>query len=187
MRSVHEYTAEFMRLAERNDLRESEGQQVASYIEGLKPQSRDMIGMQVMQDLYEAKNMTLKAEFMMQDRRRIESSRRNYGNDISGAPIDDGLKVQERQPLKDRFREEKTARKQNVMDNKETPKTTNPYTRPALLKCFKCNLPDHKSSDCPLRKLVHLVEREEEEVTCTMPKYTFHVAIFHVGHVSSPT
>ena len=68
MRSVHEYTAEFMRLAERNDLRENECQQAARYLEGLKPQIRDMIGVQVMRDLHEAKNMALKAKFMMQDR-----------------------------------------------------------------------------------------------------------------------
>ena len=65
MRSVHEYTVEFMRLAERNDLRESEGQQAARYLEGLKPQIRDMIRVQVMRDLRDAKNMALKAEFMM--------------------------------------------------------------------------------------------------------------------------
>ena len=64
---IHEYTTEFMRLDERNDLRESEGQQAARYLEGLKPQIHDMIGVQVMRDLHEAKNMALKAEFMMQD------------------------------------------------------------------------------------------------------------------------
>ena len=37
VRSIHEYTAEFMRLAERNDLSESEGQQAARHLEGLKP------------------------------------------------------------------------------------------------------------------------------------------------------
>ena len=52
------------------------------------------------------------------------------------------------------------------MDSKETPKPTNPYNRPAPVKCFKYNLPGHKSSDCPFRKAVHLVEREEEEVIC---------------------
>ena len=56
-----------MRLAERNDLRESKGQQVARYLEGLKPQTRDRISVQVMRNLHEAKNIALKAEFMMQD------------------------------------------------------------------------------------------------------------------------
>ena len=48
MRLVHEYTAKFMRLAEHTDLRESEGQQTVRYLEGLKPQIRDKIGVQVM-------------------------------------------------------------------------------------------------------------------------------------------
>ena len=56
---------EFMRLVERNDLKENEGQQAARYLEGLKPQIRDKIGVQMMQNLHEAKNMALKAEFML--------------------------------------------------------------------------------------------------------------------------
>ena len=67
MRSVHEYNAEFMRLAERNNLRESEGQQATRYLEWLKPQIRDKISVQVMRNLHEAKNMALKAEFMLHD------------------------------------------------------------------------------------------------------------------------
>ena len=55
-----------MRLAEGNDLRESEGQKTARYLEGLKSQIKHMIGVQVMRNLHEAKNMALKAEFMMQ-------------------------------------------------------------------------------------------------------------------------
>ena len=50
-----------------------------------------------------------------------------------------------------------------MVETKETPKTTNPYTQPTLIKCFKCNKPGHRSSDCPRRKVVHLVEREEEK------------------------
>ena len=53
-----------------------------------------------------------------------------------------------------------------MVDNNETPKTTNPYARPTVVKCFKCNLPGYGYSDCALRKAVHLVEREEEEVIC---------------------
>ena len=35
------------------------------YLEGLKPQIREKIGVQVIQNLYEANNMTLKVEFML--------------------------------------------------------------------------------------------------------------------------
>ena len=105
---------------------------------------------------------------MMQDQRRIESPRRNYGSNISRASIDEGLTVLERQSPKDRFREEKATGKQKVVDNHETPETTNPYIRPTPIKCFKCNLLGHRSSDCPFRKAVHLVEREEEEVICEL-------------------
>ena len=48
MKQVHEYAAKFMRLAEWNDLRESDGQQAAVYLEGLKPQIKEKIGVQVM-------------------------------------------------------------------------------------------------------------------------------------------
>ena len=54
-RLVHEYTVVFMRLAKRNDLRKSKGQQAARYLKGLKPQIRHMIGAQVMRNLHEAK------------------------------------------------------------------------------------------------------------------------------------
>ena len=82
-----------MRLAERNDLRESEGQQTTRYLEDLKQHIRHMIGVQVIRNLHEAKNMALRAEFVIQDQRRFDSPKRNYGSDNSGAPIDEGLTV----------------------------------------------------------------------------------------------
>ena len=64
-----------------------------------------------MRNMHETKNMALKAEFMIRDRRRFEYPRRNYGSDNFGAPVDEGLTVQELQPLKDWYREEKATRK----------------------------------------------------------------------------
>ncbi|KAI5676564.1 hypothetical protein M9H77_07514 [Catharanthus roseus] len=71
-RSIQEYTADFMRLVERNDLRESEVHQI-----------RDKIGVYVVKSMTEAKNLATKAELMIRDRggSRIEGNKRTYDND----------------------------------------------------------------------------------------------------------
>ena len=110
-----------MRLAERNDLRESEGQQATRYLEGLKSQIRDKIGVQVMRNLHEAKNLALKAEFMMQDRGSYEPPRRNCGGEASRTPVERKVTSREPQMRYDKFREEKAAGKQKVNEVKEAP------------------------------------------------------------------
>ena len=174
VRSVHEYIAKFMRLAEHNDLRESEGQKAAQYLEGLKPQIRDKIGVQLLRNLHEAKNLALKVEFMLQDRGRYEPPRRKYSGEASRAPVERWVMSLEPQLMYDKFREEKTAGKQKVNEVKEAPKPADPYARLAPIKRFKSNQTGHHSSDCPLRKAIHLAEREEEgddEVYCELDGY----------------
>ena len=61
-----------------------------------------------------------------------------------------------------------------MIEAKEAPKPANPYARLAPIKCFKCNQMGHRSSDCPLRKAINLVEREEghdNEVCCEPDGY----------------
>ena len=43
-KNIHEYTTEFLRLAARNNLAESEPQQAARYLRGLEPTIREKIG-----------------------------------------------------------------------------------------------------------------------------------------------
>ena len=46
-----------------------------------------------MRNLHEAKNMALKAEFMLQDRGWYEPLRRNYSSENFRAPIEKGVTV----------------------------------------------------------------------------------------------
>ena len=75
-----------MRLAERNNLRESEGQQVDKYVDGFKLQICDKIGAHVMRNLNEAKNMALKVEMMLQEKNtRFDGNSRRYGAEGSSS------------------------------------------------------------------------------------------------------
>ncbi|KAK6942063.1 Protein prenyltransferase, alpha subunit [Dillenia turbinata] len=49
-------------------------------------------------------------------------------------------------------KETKLAGKQKVVEAIEVSRPTNPYAKPTLGKCFKCNQSGDRSSDCPLRK-----------------------------------
>lgn len=39
----------------------------------------------------------------------------------------------------------------------------NPYAKPIPGKCYRCNQPGHRSSDCPQRKGIYIVERRDYE------------------------
>ena len=65
MRSVIEYTAEFVRLAVRNQLSKSENQQSAGFLSGLKPTLRDNIGVHMVFSVQEARNLAMKAESLI--------------------------------------------------------------------------------------------------------------------------
>lgn len=61
---IAEYTSDFLRLSSRNNLMETEGQQVARYIQGLKPVIREKIRCLIILTLSEAINMAQQAESM---------------------------------------------------------------------------------------------------------------------------
>ena len=38
----------------------------------------------------------------------------------------------------------------------------NPYIKPGVEKCYKCNEPEHKSNECPKRRQVNIADYEEK-------------------------
>ena len=166
LRTVHEYTAEFMRLSECNDLRESEGQQVARYVDGLKLQIRDKIGVTVLRSMCEAKNMALRAEFMLNDKNtRFDGGGRRYGlerAERSGAyrTVDDKEKGIVEGPGTGGEKRADRVMEKRPIEPKEGQKQPNPYARPILGKCYRCNQPGHRSNECPNQRTVNIVERE---------------------------
>ncbi|XP_031405672.1 uncharacterized protein LOC116214403 [Punica granatum] len=134
-RSIHDYTVEFLRLAERNALNESESQQVAQYMEGLKPTIRG-------QDWHADESSQASAE-RSQATKQPELNKQGQGN----------------------F--DKSVSKKLVTET-EVSRNQNSLAKQFRAKCFKCNQPGHRLSDCPRRKAIALVEHEEdvEDVFC---------------------
>ncbi|KAG6384252.1 hypothetical protein SASPL_155938 [Salvia splendens] len=141
-RSVHDYTCEFNRLTTRTKLSESTSQRVARYMEGLKPQIRNRIGIQHIRTLRDAKSFALKAEQMIQQ--TLSAT-----NKIVTEPDLRG-RHQEKQPTQ-QISEKKGA----VEGFKNTPAqqqlggrpNTNPYSRPFMGKCYRCGGPETEFCD----------------------------------------
>ncbi|KAJ9555907.1 hypothetical protein OSB04_010521 [Centaurea solstitialis] len=157
-RSVADYTAEFIRLTDRNEIGESDNQKVARYISGLKTSIQDKIGLQTVWSVSEASSLALKAELMEKSARTSNSYRRP--NENSNAVTDKekgGVNPRDTNPT------HKTNTASPSGGKPSSSKTTNPYAKPMGLKCYRCNQPGHRSNECMNRRTVALVEGEESE------------------------
>ncbi|XP_020887735.1 uncharacterized protein LOC110230088 [Arabidopsis lyrata subsp. lyrata] len=163
-RSVTEYTAEFLRFSERNDLGETENQKVARYISGLKGSIQEKMGLQTVWTVQEASSLALKAELIEKSSRGFSSFRRsapqnnfdstddkeknaiikdsNFGNKGAGSAGTSTSNRQEKAPIL---------------------RQSNPYAKPSGDKCYRCGGQGHISNVCPSRKIVALIEEEEED------------------------
>ncbi|KAG6775803.1 hypothetical protein POTOM_019299 [Populus tomentosa] len=170
-RSVFDYTAEFSRLLERNNLNETEGQRVAKYMNGLKSSLGDKIGLQVVWTVEEAHNLALKAE-LMERRGGVSGFHRNNPEssfntrDKGGNSSQAGILNQNKEGGSNSSQAAQGNRNipRNPNQNTNTNLNPNPYARPAPGVCYRCRKPRHLSNTCPdRRRPVNWIEGEERD------------------------
>ncbi|XP_023873831.1 uncharacterized protein LOC111986436 [Quercus suber] len=163
-RTVNEYMEDFDRLANRNDLEETEDQRISRFVHGLRLSIRDQVSLQTLYTLNEVVTLSKKIEYQ---HLRESSKFSNCNSESSSSTANKG-----KQPM---F----TPRSQLVVrENSGVNQSTvavagpaaqsitnaNPYARPTGNKCYRCGEPGHRSSTCPKRAAVNLVVAEEGEV-----------------------
>nr|GEW57312.1 putative nucleotidyltransferase, ribonuclease H [Tanacetum cinerariifolium] len=157
-RTIAEYTTEFLRLSERNELGETEGQKVARYINRLKGSIQDKIGLQTVWTVTEASSLALKVELIEKTNRNsaFSSTYRRFPNQSDSV---DNPSSKEK-GVASRSGDNQT-RHPNTPPKDDKAKPPNPYSRPTGIKCYRCGQSGHRSNVCPSRKTVGLVESED--------------------------
>ncbi|CAL1390463.1 unnamed protein product [Linum trigynum] len=161
-RSVTEYTAEFLRFSERNELRETENQKVARYINGLKGSIQEKIGLQTVWTVTEASTLALKAELMEKSPRNFAPFRRfpSPGQSEALMEKDKGSNPKEIHPAAKGPHDPGSSN----ASRGPAPKAGNPYARPTGDKCYRCGGQSHRSNVCPSRKMVAVMEENPKNV-----------------------
>ncbi|CAL2232031.1 unnamed protein product [Prunus armeniaca] len=173
-RSVSEYTEEFMRLAERNHLTETNNQKVARYNNGLKISIQEKIGMQNIWTLQEASNMALKAELLEKEKRQ-PNFRRNtteaseYTTGASSGSGDKGKAQQQnlggstKLAIVGQNKNFNEGSSQNYNRGQPRNQSQNPYAKPMTDICYRCQKPGHRFNVCPERKQANFIEEPDED------------------------
>ncbi|KAK3005274.1 hypothetical protein RJ639_016461 [Escallonia herrerae] len=167
-RSVEEYTMEFHRLSSRNNLSETEPQQVMRYVSGLRSAIQEKLSLLPIYTLDEAYNVAIKAENQLT--RLPAYSRGN--NSIAASPRNKPLTetssnnqpVTKNQPVVKSQLATRFPQTNQPITN-PTATRNNPYARPFTGKCYKCGEQGHRSDLCRAamdRGKVNLATREVE-------------------------
>ncbi|XP_038973523.1 uncharacterized protein LOC113461341 [Phoenix dactylifera] len=135
-RTVTEYTDEFNQLNARNNLLETENQQVARYIGGLKPAIRDQVDLYPMWSLSEATSLALKLEAQATRRaNQFQPTNRAAPSRPTTAKLKgiDGATSSSQPPPPTISRGVENSSKQPA-----APRGSNPYEKPMPIRCYRC-------------------------------------------------
>lgn len=160
-RTISDYTNEFMRLVERNNLLESENQRITRYTSSLKVALQDRIGLQNIWTLQEAINMATKAEIMEFDKRATTYRRvSRLTEPSSSVPLDKRKALLQTPANSNKNNVDNNGQFGNRGQTQGKPQNANPYAKPTGNICYRCHKPGHCSNKCPVKKQVNSVGLE---------------------------
>ncbi|KAL9683693.1 hypothetical protein QQ045_015521 [Rhodiola kirilowii] len=156
-RSVTEYSTEFLRLSERNELKETKNQKVARYISGLKFSIQEKMGLQTVWSVAAASTLALKAKSMERNTRGFQTFPRYPPQGTSEAVGDKEESVVVKEQHTELVVLEDLTRIMESFRDHQIPTLSGD-------KCYRCGGHGHRSNVCPIRRTVALLkEREAEE------------------------
>jgi len=159
-RTIETYLEEFHRLSSQNNLLETEAQQVARFVRGLRWAIQDRVAMQTVYTLTEAVTLAIKVETQL-DRSKVAVEARGF-MDHNRAAVNKGKALMTQPSFANAVGNGGTPTKPvNTAPPEVAPR--NPYARPGPDKCYRCGQPGHRSNQCPRRGVVNLVETEEDD------------------------
>jgi hypothetical protein len=160
-RTVQAYIEEFHRLSSRNNLLETDAQQVSGFVGGLRLTIQDRVSMQTIYSLNEAINLATKAEAQL-DRSKANIVTRN-SFDPTYAAADKGKSPMNQPPPSSTIKGPSSSGAPAKITGIVPPEALrNPYARPNSDKCYRCGQPGHQSNQCPRRSTINLIEPGEE-------------------------
>lgn len=162
---MNEYTEEFYRLGARSNLSETQEQQTALYVNGLRFNIRERMTLAPVWSVDEAYNMALRAEELLS---QATSRKQSMAAPIRNTTETNSQRTTPNQTfapsIHNNLQEANTSRFQRQKGGDINSKNIapNPYARPMIGKCFKCGEPGHRSNECRARKSVNFIEEQAE-------------------------
>ncbi|GJU39383.1 RNA-directed DNA polymerase [Tanacetum coccineum] len=161
--TVTEYAEEFMRLASRNQLSESDAQQVARFNNGLRYDIQAIVSLQTTWTIDEAVRIALKAEQTIK-KQGIGSSTyktKTDTNQSSSSQSGGDAQVDHSKSTHEVDGGKKKTTTTTTSTHAVNKSSINPYARPVGNKCFKCQEVGHTSNQCRATKRVNRVEGDK--------------------------
>ena len=140
---------EFDRLANCNNLEETEDQRISRFVHGFQVSIRDQVSLQTLYTLNEAITLSKKIEYQ---HLRAGSKFSNRNSKSFGSTANKGKQpmfTPQSQPM---VRENSGVNQSTVAvvgPAAQPIANANPYARPIGNKCYRCREPGHQSSTCP--------------------------------------